>query len=422
MHILIIPSEEYIPKHAPTAGIFQHDQAKILQQHGHQVGVLSFSFKYSITNLLNVLIGRKIKFTQHLSFFNALQQLLIKIISPYKSSLTTEMIDGIKVLRCDGFIGAKRKLSSTVLYNLWTNYGMFALQEYIKQHGKPDLIHAHNMIYAGLLASHLKINYDIPVVVTEHSSQYAMEDIPKSLTNKLQIAFSQLNAIYAVSPKLIELLTTKFPDSTKQIEWLPNVLDPIFENKAIAHTTTKTTTFKVLNIGNLIPLKGQKELIKSFATIFKDIDATLTIAGEGYLKDDLQHLIDSLGVKEKVTLIGLIPREEVITQLDNCDVFVLPSHYETFGVVLIEALSRGVPLISTYCGGPECIVNDKNGILVTPKNENELANALLKMYNTHTQYDKITLRNECLSLFGKDSFYKQIIDIYKTTIKTSLTT
>src|SRR5690606_9942866 len=139
----------------------------------------SFSFKYSITNLLNVLIGRKIKFTQHLSFFNALQQLLIKIIFPYKSSLTTEVIDDIRVLRCDGFIGTERKLTPAVLYNLWTTYGMFALQEYIKQHGKPDLIHAHNMIYAGLLASHLKINYDIPVVVTEHSSQYAMEDIPK---------------------------------------------------------------------------------------------------------------------------------------------------------------------------------------------------------------------------------------------------
>lgn len=420
MHILIIPSEEYIPKHAPTAGIFQHDQAKILQQHGHQVGVLSFSFKYSFTNLLNVLIGKKIKFTQHLSFFNALQQLLIKIIFPYKSSLTTEVIDDIRMLRCDGFIGTERKLTPAVLYNLWTTYGMFALQEYIKQYGKPDIIHAHNMIYAGLLASYLKNKYDIPIVITEHSSQYAMENIPHFLRKKLNEAFYQIDAMYAVSPRLIELLTTKFSETNKQIQWLPNVLDPIFENKPITlTTTTKPTTFKVLNIGNLIPLKGQQELIKSFATVFKDTDATLTIAGEGYLKDQLQHLINSLEVKDKVSLIGLIPREEVITQLDNCDVFVLPSHYETFGVVLIEALSRGIPVISTYCGGPECIVNDKNGILVSPENENELANALLKMYNTHTQYDKIALRNECLSLYGKDNFYNKIIEIYKTAIKTT---
>lgn len=421
MHILIIPSEEYIPKHAPTAGIFQHDQAKILQQHGHQVGVLSFSFKYSITNLLNVLVGKKIKFTKELSPFNALKQLIKKIISPYKSSLTTEVIDNIRVLRCDGFIGTERKLTPTVLYNLWTTYGMFALQEYIKQYGKPDVIHAHNMIYAGLMAAYIKPKYNIPVVVTEHSSQYAMEDILHFLREKLNDAFYLVDAMYAVSPKLIELLTTKFSETSKQIQWLPNVLDPIFENTPITLTTTKkTTTFKVLNIGNLIPLKGQQELIKSFVTVFKDVDATLTIAGEGYLKVELQHLINSLGVKEKVSLIGLIPREEVITQLDNCNLFVLPSHYETFGVVLIEALSRGIPVISTYCGGPECIVTKNNGILVTPKNEDELANALLKMYNTYTQYDRVTLRNECLSLYGRDSFYKKIIAIYTSTIEASL--
>lgn len=418
MHILIIPSEEYIPKHAPTAGIFQLDQAKILQQNGHQVGVLSFSFKYSVNNLLNVLIGKKIKFTKQLNFFKALQQLVIKIIFPFKSSLTTEVLDKINVIRCDGFIGAKRKLTTPILYDLWIKYGIFTLEAYIKQHGKPDVIHAHNMIYAGLLASHIKIKYNIPVVVTEHSSQYAMEDTHKLLTAKLQNAFSQLHSIYAVSPKLIELLNTKFPDTIDQIKWLPNVLDPIFENKPVDQTIAKpTTTFRCLNIGNLIPLKGQKELIKSFAMIFKDIDATLTIVGKGYLKDELQGLINSLDVKEKVSLIELIPREEVITQLDHCDVFVLPSHYETFGVVLIEALSRGIPVISTYCGGPECIVNKNNGILVQPKNENQLADALFEMYENHNKYNKTILRNDCLLLYGKDSFYKKIIGIYRESIE-----
>ncbi len=113
-------------------------------------------------------------------------------------------------------------------------------------------------------------------------------------------------------------------------------------------------------------------------------------------------------------MIGLISREEVITQLDDCDVFVLPSHYETFGVVLIEALSRGVPVISTYCGGPECIVDESNGVLVQPKDVDELAQAMLKMYHEYSNYNKEQLRESVINLYGKEAFYKRVIEIYKS--------
>jgi len=193
------------------------------------------------------------------------------------------------------------------------------------------------------------------------------------------------------------------------------VLDDFIEIKPLTIGKNQRLKFRFLNIANLIKLKGQAELIKAFAKLSKDKDnIELIIAGEGELKEKLIHLIDTLHLNDKLKLIGLISREEVINQLDNCDFFVLPSHYETFGVVLIEALSRGVPVVSTYCGGPECIVNDSNGILVQPKNVDELAQAMLKMYHEHNNYNKEQLRESVINLYGKEAFYKRIMEIYKS--------
>lgn len=414
MHVLIIPSEEYVPEYAPMAGIFQHDQAKILQQKGHQVGVLSFTFKYSFSSLLNALLGKKNKHTKKLSIGALLTTIFKKTFAPFQSALHYEIKDQIHVLRCDGFWGSKKSNLPLSKYEMWMKYGNSALRIYIEKYGKPDLIHAHNMIYAGLTFTAIGKKNNIPVVITEHSSQYIMGEVNNELKLKLSNTFNASNYFYAVSPELIKQLEQQFSLPVNKIKWLPNVLDDFIESKPLSIDKNQREKVRFLNIANLITLKGQAELIKAFAKIFKDKDnVELIIAGEGELKEKLTHLIDTLDLNDKVKLIGLISREEVINQLDNCDVFVLPSHYETFGVVLIEALSRGVPVVSTYCGGPECIVNESNGILVTPKNVEDLAQAMLKMYHEYDNYNKEQLRESVINLYGKEAFYKRVMEVYK---------
>lgn len=413
MHILIIPSEEYIPNHNPLAGIFQHDQAKILQQHGNKVGVLSFTIRYSFLSLIKALLGKKNNQTERLSFSNTLTLLLTKLIIPKKSSVTFECIDNINVLRCESFFGFKNSSTTLAKLNILEKYYKIALKFYIKKHGKPDIIHAHNMIYAGLFVSKSAIKMNIPIVYTEHSSQYIMGEVNNELKLKLKNTFNASNNLYAVSPALIKQLEQQFSLPVNKIKWLPNVLDDFIEQKSLIVQKQARKKIRFLNIANLIPLKGQVELIRAFSSAFNNKDnVELVIAGGGELKEELLSLVDSLNLNNKIRLIGLIDRQEVVKQLDNCDVFVLPSHYETFGVVLIEALSRGVPLISTYCGGPECIVNESNGILVQPKNEQQLAEALLKMYYEHPNYNKEQLRADVIKQYGKEAFYKRVMEIY----------
>ena len=108
MHILIIPSEEYIPIDKPTAGIFQHDQARILKEKNNKVGALSFSFKYSIFSLIKAVLAIKNKRTKNINLPHLLVLIFQQIFIPLKSSLTHETIDGIDIFRCEGGWGIKR--------------------------------------------------------------------------------------------------------------------------------------------------------------------------------------------------------------------------------------------------------------------------------------------------------------------------
>ncbi|MCO6499920.1 MAG: glycosyltransferase [Vicingus serpentipes] len=413
MHVLIIPSEEYIPKSNPTAGIFQHDHAKIIQQKGNNVGALSFTFKYSFFTLIKAFFWKKNRYTKQLSSFAILQLLAVKLVCPKRLALTYELIDQVNVMRCDGFWGVKSSFSEIDKYNLWLEYGKYALNKYIKKYGKPDIIHAHNMVYAGLFALETKEVFNIPVVVTEHSSQYAMKGVSEEVEKLLKNAFNNHDHFYAVSPKLIDLLSQKFSLPKKKLQWLPNVLPPEIEKLELPKSLKKQDKFRFINIANLIPLKGQKELIEAFDMAFKrNEDVELVIAGQGFLHDELNNLIEKRNLKGKVKLIGLITRKEVVHQLDNSHVLVLPSHYETFGVVLIEALSRGIPVISTYCGGPECIVKEKNGVLIEPQNVKQLSQALRDIYINHNNYDRLAIREEVLNSFGGNYFYSKLLCIY----------
>jgi glycosyltransferase involved in cell wall biosynthesis len=120
----------------------------------------------------------------------------------------------------------------------------------------------------------------------------------------------------------------------------------------------------------------------------RGIDACLSIAGEddtggrGF-RSDLAALIDKLNLKSEVTLLGAVSERRVFEELQHAHLFVLASHCEPLGVAIMEALSCGVPVISTNAGGvPEIIDHNENGYLVAPKSANEIANAVMCLIKT----------------------------------------
>ncbi|MBD3233535.1 MAG: glycosyltransferase [candidate division Zixibacteria bacterium] len=103
----------------------------------------------------------------------------------------------------------------------------------------------------------------------------------------------------------------------------------------------------------------------------------LDVIGEGPRRKHLQELIESLGLNDNVRLIGSMPHNKVIEYYHRAEFFVLPAIKEGFGLVLVEAIVSGLPVIGADSGGiPDIIEDGKTGILVPPEDEKQLAQAI----------------------------------------------
>ncbi|MNP70802.1 GDP-mannose-dependent alpha-(1-6)-phosphatidylinositol monomannoside mannosyltransferase [compost metagenome] len=99
--------------------------------------------------------------------------------------------------------------------------------------------------------------------------------------------------------------------------------------------------------------------------------------------------------------------------MNRCNCFVLPSDYETFGVVYIEAIASGKPIIGTKNGGAEDIITDTNGIIVDKKNIDKLAKALVYMKNNELKFDPEKIREEAISKYSGDVIINKLKGVYK---------
>ena len=97
----------------------------------------------------------------------------------------------------------------------------------------------------------------------------------------------------------------------------------------------------------------------------------------------------------------------------ECDAFVLSSRYETFGVVLIEAMACGRPVIAPSGSGPDCIVTQDTGVLFPPDNLEQLSYQLLEMRNNFQKYDAYRIRQSCIDRFSEEVIVRRIVEVYE---------
>lgn len=128
--------------------------------------------------------------------------------------------------------------------------------------------------------------------------------------------------------------------------------------------------------------------------------------------EEWSSLSDKMGLSQHVEWLGPLDREQARHYYQQAHAFVLPSQHETLGVVFLEAIACGLPIIATRCGGPECIVNKANGLLVETGNPKELAVAMEKLMENYTCYDKKTIRNFYLEHFSTRPICDQLMNTY----------
>lgn len=294
--------------------------------------------------------------------------------------------------------------------------GLRLYERYERRQGRPDVLHAQVVLYGALVAAAISRRHGIPLVITEHNSGYARGLVKPWQLSLGSGAVARASACTAVGERFAELLEKTYGSGAGTWRYLPNMVSPLFFDRPLP--ASRASTFTFCSISNLNRNKGVDILLRAFARAFGgDRSVRLEIGGTGPELSQLQQLCASLGIQEQVAWLGPLQRAEVVEHLAASQAFVLASHYETFGIVLAEALALGKPVVATRCGGPESIVTPSDGLLVAPGNVAELAQALRRVRQEHETFDAQRIRESCRARFAAPKFVDRLLDVYRDALR-----
>ena len=284
-----------------------------------------------------------------------------------------------------------------------------------------DLIHAHFIYPSGYVGAKLKEIYNKPLIITGHGHDvYDMPFKNQWWKEKIINILNQANHIITVSKSNYDKLLQLGIPSTK-ISNIPNGYDPsLFKPISMNDSRRKLKIPMdkkiILSVGNLEIVKGHEYLIKAMKKVVQEeIDSLCLIVGSGSQRNNLETLVKELGLQDNVRLLGGKLHDEIPFWMNACDIFVLPSLNEGNPTVMFECLGCGKPFVGTRVGGiPEVIISKKLGILVEPKNHEQLADAILKALNK--EWDKEYILNYAKQ-FTWDEIAKSIMAVYEEVCK-----
>lgn len=267
-----------------------------------------------------------------------------------------------------------------------------AVERIIKKHHLHfDLIHAHFTWPSGYIGVKLKEKYGAPLVTTIHENGDWFDKEIEMNHPLINAAWSGANALIRVNQRDVPVLQ----HYNEHTYCIPNGFSPIFhpiETDVARNQLNLPKDSKIIfTLGNLIKRKGFNYLIEAMKSICNQRgDVFCYIGGSGPERDNLQKQIEELHLDGGVSLLGSIPGEQLVLWMNACDVFVLPSLSESFGVVQIEALACGKPVVSARNrGSEEVIISDDYGILVEPADSDDLAEKIMTALDKEWNRDEI---------------------------------
>jgi len=237
---------------------------------------------------------------------------------------------------------------------------------------RPDIIHAH--IYeAGVPAVLIGKLQRIPVVITEHNSDFPRRRLPAWQVLKARLAFQQADRVLPVSHALRQGIEAH--NIRARFTVIPNVANTALFFPPSSYRPAHPK--RLLFVGSLIPVKGVPDLLQALAQLRQHRDDwRLDIVGDGPNRAEYERLVADWGLTDCITFHGWKSKPEVADCMRRADLFVMASLWETLPCVLLEAMACGLPVVATRVGGIPEIVDPETGRLVRSGDAPGLATAL----------------------------------------------
>lgn len=289
-----------------------------------------------------------------------------------------------------------------------------AFRRILNQGWKPDIIHAH-VFSAGVPAVVLGKLYRTPVVITEHYTNFATHSLTFLERRRAKFSMGLASFVLPVSEDLARAIESYYGISNK-FRVVPNAVDTqAFCPLADPGPSQRSNQKRMLLVANMVPRKGLPYLLQALSEM-KDArhDFVLDVVGEGPSRSEYEELAAKLGLQDNVTFYGRQP--QIAPFMRACDFFVLPSTYENFGVVYIEAMACGKPVIATNAGGPREIVNEDAGVLVPPRDVEALKRAIEYMLDNYQKYSPERISRYAREKFSYETVGRLLDEVYRQVV------
>lgn len=267
-----------------------------------------------------------------------------------------------------------------------------------------DVIHIHGIIAPTLPLFSLKVSRKTNIFTFHPTFEYSV--LYKIFKNYLNDYFKRIDGKIAVSKTARDSICKYFPGNYRII---PNGVDP----NRFKDSAGEKNPFELLFVGRIEPRKGLQFLIDALPEIKQEFpQVKLTVVGSGYKKMKLNI---PPKIKNSIRFLGFVSPSNLPEIFSRASVFVSPAiSGESFGIVLLEAMASGTPVIASDIPGYRCVVRDKkNGLFVAPRNHHDIADKITKLLR-----DK-NLRRELIEgglstakEYSWNTIAKNIIDFY----------
>ncbi len=394
MKILII---NHSPLIGSGSGIYTMNIAKTLREEGHTIKVITAANSLEFPDMGDIEI--------HPIFFK------------YKDNVEGQLEFNVPCFD-------QYPTSDVVFYNLseeqleeYKEKFREVLEEEIADF-KPDIIHTQHI----WIWSSIATEYNLPTVITSHGSDMMGYNIDNSFGKYCIKAINECDKIITISKKNNQVVVENFPEASSKSATLKNGYDTkIFYLKGLEKQSilsefniNKKYEKIVLYAGRLTENKGIDVLLNA-AKKYENGKILTIIAGGGGLLKELKSQVANLNLQD-VVFVGDQTQENLSKLYNIADVLAVPSRIEGFGLVAIEALACGTPVVATNKGGMTDFINDEVGALVDVEDDVMLEREISKILNGEKIFDRIKLANYAKNNYSEKVVINDLIDIYKETI------
>jgi glycogen(starch) synthase len=333
-----------------------------------------------------------------------------------------EEVGGFKVYRSKTEVGHPNFLTWTFLFNHFLEKTLAKANNDFDF----DIIHIHDWLVApaGISFKHL---LNKPLICTLHSTEHGRSSLHSPDTYMIDgmewWAAYESNNVVVTSNSMKGEISGHFHVPSEKVTVIPNGINPKKFDVEVDPWSVRRRygvgdhEKMVLFVGRLVPQKGVEYLLRAIPRISgRFSNAKFVIVGEGWLRSHLEWLAETTGHRWRVNFTGFISDQDLIALTKSADVLVVPSVYEPFGIVALEGMAAGAPVVVSQIGGlAEVVEHDRTGVFVYSRNPYSIAWGVERVLSDPGYRDWIvknayeTVRKR----YSWEAIAQQTIDVYK---------